>query len=47
MMHILIDLFHAITGTVWDVLPMAVIILSVQLWAPSSFWQRFTKSHIK
>ena len=31
MMHILIDLFHAIVATVWDVLPMAVIIFGFQI----------------
>ena len=30
-MHILIDLFHAIIGTVWDVLPIALIIFGFQI----------------
>jgi len=30
-MHILIDLFHAILDTIWDVLPIAVIIFGFQL----------------
>jgi hypothetical protein len=30
-MHILTDLFHAILGTVWDVLPIALIIFGFQL----------------
>jgi len=30
-MHILIDLFHAILGTVWDVLPIALIIFGFQI----------------
>ena len=29
-MHILVDLFHAILGTVWDVLPIALIIFGFQ-----------------